>query len=49
MRNMELVSHHQLKSSGKVKRRHCLSVYFPESLSLASIAAERCVCHQERL
>ena len=25
------------------------SVHFPESLLLASILAERCVCHQERL
>ena len=26
-----------------------MSVHFPESLSLASILAEPCVCHQERL
>ena len=26
-----------------------MSVHFPESFSLASILAERCVCHQEGL
>jgi len=25
------------------------SLHFPGSLSLASILAERCICHQERL
>ena len=34
---------------GKVKRRHYMSVHFPESLSPASILAERFVCHQDRL
>ena len=37
------------KSSGKVERRHCLSVHFPESLLPASILTERCVRHQERV
>ena len=37
------------KSSGKVKRRHHVSVHFPESLSLASILAGQCEHHQERL
>ena len=31
------------------RSRRDLSVHFPESLSLASILAEQCVCHQERL
>ena len=34
---------------GTTDWRHRLSVHFPESLSLASILAERCVHHQERL
>ena len=33
----------------KVERKHLVSVHFPESLLLASVLAERCVCHQERL
>ena len=40
---MELISHHQLEEFGKVKRTHHVSIHFPESLSLASILAERCV------
>ena len=44
---MELISHHQPEEFGKVKRRHHVSIHFPESLSLASILAERCVHHQE--
>ena len=46
---MELKATTNWKSLGKVERRHHMSVHFPESFSLASILAERCVHHQERL
>ena len=46
---MELISHHQPEEFRKVERKHHLSIHFPESLLLASILAERCVRHQERL
>ena len=38
---MELISHHQLGESRKVKRRHHMSDHLPESFSLASILAEQ--------
>ena len=38
-----------MEELGKAQRRHWVSIHFPESLSLASILAERCARHQERL
>ena len=49
VRNTDLKSHTNWKSLGKVERRHHVQVHFPESLTLASILAEWCVHHQERL
>ena len=43
---MELTSHHNQKSWGKVRRHHT-SDHFPESFFLASILLEQCLSHQE--
>ncbi|XP_070228490.1 mitochondria-eating protein isoform X7 [Bos mutus] len=49
VRNMELISHHQMEEFGKGQRRHHMSDHLPESSSLASILAEQGLHHQERL
>ena len=53
MRNTELMTHHQPEEpppTGRVQERlKGDTVHFPESLSLASILAEQCMHHQERL
>ena len=47
MRNTELISHQQPEELRKVKRRHRVSVHFPESLSLASILADACATRKD--